>query len=151
MKLTNLLIEIASFLLIILFVYTGISKLIEHNKFQIVLYATGFFSKSQSHFFAYAVPVIECCIAFALMIPASRVAGLAVSTLLMGGFSLYIALMLLFAAKLPCACGGVMSSMTWHQHLIFNAAFTLMSFIAYFLSIRHQFFIAINRRSRIPV
>jgi len=154
MKLTTFhtaFVETVTFLLIILFIYTGLSKLIDHNKFQIVIYATGMLTGNQSHFVAYAIPGVECIVAVALIIPKWRVAGLGLAALLMGAFTIYVATMLAFATKLPCSCGGVISAMSWKQHLVFNAAFAICSLIAFWRSMRHQFFIAINRSRRIPV
>lgn len=144
-------VELTRFLLIILMLYTGLSKLIEHNKFQIILYATGMLRANPAHAIAYVIPVAECVIATALIVPRWKVAGLGAATILMGGFTMYVAAMLLFASKLPCSCGGIISTMTWPQHLSFNSLFTIAGLVAFRLSIRHQLFIAINRRSRIPV
>jgi hypothetical protein len=35
-------------------------------------------------------------------------------------FTVYLAWMIQFAAHLPCNCGGVISSMSWKQHIVFN-------------------------------
>jgi hypothetical protein len=34
--------------------------------------------------------------------------------------------MIAFDPELPCSCGGILQSMNWTQHLIFNIFFTLL-------------------------
>jgi len=42
------------------------------------------------------------------------------STLLMGVFTLYLSLMIKFVEKKLCHCGGVIESMGWKTHIVFN-------------------------------
>src|SRR5690606_17921440 len=54
--------------------------------------------------------------------------GLALSTLLMLGVTLFILFGVLgWYDKRPCGCGSVISGLTWEQHLWFNIAFLLIS------------------------
>jgi len=70
----------------------------------------------------WGIPVIEILLAVLLIIPFLKVKRIALwaSVILMGIFTLYLALMLLFADTKPCNCGGVIESMGWITHLIFN-------------------------------
>jgi hypothetical protein len=56
----------------------------------------------------------------------------------MTAFTLYIGYMVSFAEKLPCSCGGVISKMTWNQHLVFNIFFTLLSLLGVILEKRRR-------------
>jgi len=70
----------------------------------------------------WGIPVIEILLAVLLTIPFLKVKRIALwaSVILMGIFTLYLALMLLFADTKPCNCGGVIESMDWFTHLIIN-------------------------------
>jgi hypothetical protein len=45
-------------------------------------------------------------------------------------FTLYLGYMLLFTPNRPCVCGGVIKTMSWDQHIVFNCFFILLSLIA---------------------
>jgi hypothetical protein len=59
--------------------------------------------------------------------PRTRKLGLYISLGLMMAFTGYISYMMIFIPDLPCSCGGVISKMTWGQHLIFNVFFMLLA------------------------
>jgi hypothetical protein len=144
------LMEIITALLILLFVYTGLSKLHEHDRFVSVLFSSPLIGHNAS-LFAWTLPVVELATAILLLVPFTRLAGLFTSLVLMSIFTVYIAYMLLTSSHLPCSCGGVLKSMTWPQHLIFNILFTLLCVMAIWFYGIHKRFIAINRLSRTPV
>lgn len=61
--------------------------------------------------------------------------GLALSTLLMLAFTLFILFGVLgWYAKRPCGCGSVISGLTWEQHLWFNIGFLLISMAGLWLT-----------------
>jgi hypothetical protein len=128
----NILTLIISSLLIILFVYTAISKYADLENFQSSLEESPLIG-SYSTFISYTLPLLELIIALLLMVPQTRLAGFYASFLLMFIFTLYICYMLLFTPDLPCSCGGVISEMTWTQHMIFNICFTVLSFVGAWL------------------
>lgn len=144
------LIELIASLFILLFLYTGISKLNEHEEFQIVLSKSPLLATSAS-VLSWLLPIIEIVTSVLLFLPLTRRYGLATSMLMMALFTLYISYMLLFTPSLPCSCGGVLKQMNWSQHLVFNIFFLLLSILALWLSNKNKFFIAINRNSRTPV
>jgi hypothetical protein len=78
---------------------------------------------------SWAVPVTELAAAGLLLIRRTRRIGLFVSLALMVSFTLYLAFMLGTEKHLPCSCGGVMSAMSWGQHLVFNIFFTIVPII----------------------
>ncbi len=142
-------VEITAALLILLFAYTGISKLNERNLFQFVI------SKSPlvgnwSALLSWTLPILELVTALLLFIPATKQTGLWISLVLMMIFSIYIGYMVLFSKHLPCSCGGVLKQLTWTQHLVFNILFAILSALCIWLYKRNQRFIAINRSSRTP-
>lgn len=143
-------IDIISALFILLFVYTATSKLFEHNAFEAILSQSPFIG-SKANLLSWTLPILELFTAALLLIPSCRRFGFLSSFILMLLFTSYVAYMILFAENLPCSCGGVISQMTWSQHLIFNIFFTALAFISWRLTIRNKLFIAIDRKSRTPV
>lgn len=144
------LIEIISALLILLFVYTGISKLNDQDNFQAVLSQSPLIG-SRANFLSWYLPIIELLTALLVFLPFTRKLGLKISLILMCLFTGYISYMILFTPHLPCSCGGVLKQMTWTQHLLFNICFTVLIAAGLWLYQRNKLFIAINRNSRTPV
>ena len=126
MKTRNLTIEIISALFILLFLYTAISKLLDFRSFSQVLHTSPLIG-NMSTFVAIGLPLAEIVVVALLFFPKTRLWGFYGSFVLMTAFTIYLAYMILFAPKLPCSCGGVISKMTWKQHLYFNIFFWLLS------------------------
>jgi hypothetical protein len=122
-------VEIICALHIILFIYTGINKIMDHEKFKLEMGRSPFIQNIAS-FIAVAIPAGELLIALALIIKPTRLLGLYLSFFLMALFTGYIWLMLTYAYDLPCSCGGVLAKMSWNDHLYFNAGFTVLAMIA---------------------
>ena len=142
--------EIISATFIFLYVYTAVSKIISHDSFESVLSRSPLLSKFSS-FVSWMIPSVEIGISLLLVIPNLRKPGLLFSASLMSLFTLYIAYMLLFTPELPCSCGGVLNSLGWKEHLVFNIFLTALAFIGWTFSKTNKDFIAINRISRTPV
>jgi len=119
-------------LFIILFIYTGLNKLMEIDKFRVEMGRSPFI-QNMAPFIAYTLPAGEMMLALALIIKKTRLLGLYLSFALMALFTGYIWLMLNYANDLPCSCGGIISKLSWHDHLLFNGVFTGLAFIAVLL------------------
>jgi len=132
----NALLEIITFLLILLFVYTAVSKLIDFNNFKFVLNQTNEL-RPFANILAILLPLIEILTAVLLLMPSYRKIGLYFSFGIMAVFTLYVVYLIFFASFVPCACGGVIKGFTWKQHLAFNAFFTLLSMIGIWLNKKH--------------
>ena len=114
------------YLFVILFVYAGMSKLLDFETFQVQLAQSPLLS-AYAGFVAWAVPLSEFLIAILLLIDRTRVWGLSGFFFLMVMFTTYIVIILNFADFIPCSCGGVLEKMSWGQHLVFNVVFVLVS------------------------
>jgi putative oxidoreductase len=130
-------IEIIAALFILLFVYTGVSKLMEHTNFTNVLKGSPLVG-SFAGVVAWALPITELIVALLLIFPKTRLKGLYASAILMSMFTIYLAYMIAFTPKLPCSCGGVLKELTWKQHLVFNIFFTLLAIWGIMLSRRNN-------------
>ena len=135
----NIAIEAITAVLLLLWIYTGLSKLIHYDKFS--------FEAGRSPFLQHIAPLItpmipagELVIAALLIYKRTRVAGLYASLFLMTLFSGYVYIMLHYAYDLPCSCGGIIELLTWEQHLIVNLILTLLTAVAILLQSRLTMF-----------
>lgn len=122
-------------LLIFLFVYTALSKLFEFETFQRVLSRSPLIG-DYNKVIARSIPAVEIATSVLLLFRYSRRVGLYMSLGLMITFTIYIGYMLVFAAHLPCACGGVIQRMGWTGHFLFNLLVTLLCAYSIFLEKR---------------
>jgi uncharacterized membrane protein YphA (DoxX/SURF4 family) len=118
----QLALDIILFLIIALFVYAAVSKLIDYERFEATIGKSPLIAKHAT-WVAIAVPGIEILISLILIIPRLRLVGLYLAFMLMAMFTLYIAFILTFSPYVPCSCGGILNSMGWSEHLIFNITF----------------------------
>lgn len=130
----NTVIEIISFLLVALFTYASVSKLIDFQRFKFQLGRSPFITEFSS-IVAWFIPLSELIVVLLLILHRTRLLGLYGSFFLMIIFTGYIYAMLHFSYFIPCSCGGVLSSMGWSQHLIFNISFTLISLLGILLHV----------------
>lgn len=114
------------FLLIVLFMYTGMSKLLNREAFMRQLGKNSLLQASAG-VISIGLPITEIFGALLLAIQKTRAYGLILCSALMILFTLYTAGMLMSHSQLPCTCGGVIASMSWKQHLIFNIIFTALA------------------------
>ena len=135
----TLAIDIISSLLLLLFLYTGISKLADYEKFKNVLSTSPFLSSSAS-VIAWLLPLTEIGVALLLFFPRTRFKGLKFSLVLLLLLTAYLLFMILYAPELPCNCGGVVSKMSWWQHVWFNLFFIVINVAALCQELLYNFF-----------
>ncbi|WP_417558494.1 DoxX family protein [Mesoflavibacter zeaxanthinifaciens] len=128
-KQEKIILESISLLFILLFVYAGISKLLEFQDFQTQLGQSPLLA-------AFAIPVsygvigVELITSLLLVFENTRKWGLYLSFLLMVMFTTYIVIILNFTSFTPCSCGGVLEAMGWTEHVIFNIGFIALACIS---------------------
>jgi hypothetical protein len=120
--------HIISLLLIMLWVYAAVSKLIDYDLFVEQL-------KRQPlpgwapFLLSWLLPAAEITTALLLCAQITRHYGLAASWIMLACFTIYTGLALTGAyGSIPCSCGGIFSFMQWKGHLVFNTAATLAAF-----------------------
>jgi hypothetical protein len=113
---------------ILLFLYTAVMKTIDYSTFSDVLHRSPLIGRF-SPIVAVVTPLIEYAIAACLLFDRSRKTGLYASFFLMIFFTLYVWYMLNYSSNIPCTCGGILRSMTWHHHLYFNASSSILALI----------------------
>jgi uncharacterized membrane protein YphA (DoxX/SURF4 family) len=124
--------ETIVFLYAILFVYTGISKLMDWRVFKEQVGESpllGPFAKPV----AYGLPWVEFLIVVLLVVPRWRLKGLYAAATLMFLFLIYIIGMFIFDKHLPCSCGGIIQQLSWKGHIVFNSVFLLLAILGIYL------------------
>jgi uncharacterized membrane protein YphA (DoxX/SURF4 family) len=113
---------------IFLFTYAGISKLTDVPKFTRQIGQSPILTDIAG-ITAWVIPSVEIIISIALIFRRTRLIALYGSLGLMVMFTTYIIMILQFSQHIPCACGGVLSNLSWKEHLVFNVAFLLLAIV----------------------
>lgn len=107
-------------MLVLLFTYTGFSKVFAFTTYQGTLFNQPL-PHTLSRPLSYILPAAELLTAIGLLLPKTRLLALRSSLILLTIFTGYIGLILLhFFPKTPCSCGGIFRSLTWGQHFGLN-------------------------------
>lgn len=129
--------EIISALLVLLWVYAAISKLIDYSTFKVQLGKSPLLTQFAG-FVAIAVPLIELLISGALIVPKYRLIGLYGSLFMLVMFTAYLIAILNFSYYIPCSCGGILSGLSWNTHIVFNLAFAALAVIGIVIITKHK-------------
>jgi len=130
MRIKKLTIELTIALLVIMFLHTAISKFIDFKGFTYDLDNQPFPNRF-TPVLAWSLPLAEIAIVLCLCFEKTRLFGLHASLFLMIVFTIYTAMVLVHVFEyVPCSCGGVVSYLSWHQHLIFNLFFVAITYLA---------------------
>lgn len=128
----TIIVEIICFLFILLFVYAALVKLRDTELFVSQLQQSPMLLPFAT-WVAWVVPLTELAVAGLLVVRRFRLIGLIASFTLMAMFTVYIIIIMNFAAHVPCSCGGILSEMGWKEHLFFNIGFVLLAIVGTFL------------------
>jgi hypothetical protein len=120
-----LIVDMISALLILLFLYTALSKLWSYESFKSVLIMSPLL-RPFAGIIAWLLPVLEIGIVLLLFFPKTRLKGLYAALIIITVFTGYITYMIIFTPRLICNCGGVIKSLTWTQHIFFNLFWLLL-------------------------
>jgi putative oxidoreductase len=123
----EIIIEIIAAILIGLFLYASLSKYLDFEAFNRAMHNQPF-RPWFATFLTWTVPPAEILIILLLCRERTQQQGLYASFGILTLFTAYIAVILLhFFPRIPCSCGGVISKLTWTQHLLFNLFFITVS------------------------
>jgi len=128
-----LIVDIISAGILLLFLYTAVSKLLDYQNFKSVLIMSPLL-RPFAGIIAWALPVGEIGIVLLLLFQKTKIKGLYTAFITLVVFTIYIIYMVTFTPRLPCSCGGVLKSLTWSQHIVFNLFVLLLTAIAILLS-----------------
>lgn len=127
---TRNLVRLITFLLTVLFFYTALSKLMDIDTFHNQL-ANQNLPRWTVPYLVWLIPACELVAVGFLISGRFRSLGLYMSSLMMLVFTLYIGLIVIgFFDRVPCSCGGVLKSMSFGSHLVFNVFFLCIAILA---------------------
>ncbi|WP_240511050.1 MauE/DoxX family redox-associated membrane protein [Algoriphagus antarcticus] len=119
--------KIISSMLILLWTYTGLEKLIRFESSRKAFHNQTF-PAELAEVLAYAIPITEMLLALLLFFSITRWWGYLGSILLLTVFTTYVGLIWVGAfPRVPCNCAGIMESLGWEAHYFLNIAFILLS------------------------
>lgn len=125
-------------LLVLLFSYAAFSKLFTITTFDEQLHNQAFPGWLADFLLYFLIPA-ELVTALLLCFKRTVILGLLGSTLMLLAFTAYIALVLAgYFSKTPCSCGGVLKSLGWKSHLIFNLVFTLLTITSLTIHLKQE-------------
>ncbi len=78
---------------------------------------------------SWIVPFLELVIAGLLWFQKYRKVALYGSLVLLGVFTIYILVVLNYSDSIPCSCGGIISTLGWRAHILFNTTFMIMALL----------------------
>jgi hypothetical protein len=123
-------IEIIAALLVLLFIYASVSKLLGFSIFVDEINNQPF-PNWMTPYLVVIIPGSEILIALALLFDRTRMIGLYASFVLLFLFTFYAALVLFNVFDyIPCTCGGMVKKLNWWQHCLFTAIFLILSITA---------------------
>ncbi len=131
-KLRRNIVGVFSNLLILLFGYAAVTKLLTYNDSVSKLNDSPFIG-DYANFIGWFIPVAELVIVALLIVSRTVLMGFYASLLLMTVFTAYIIAMLNYSYYIPCSCGGVISMLTWEAHIYFNLFFIIISIMGILL------------------
>lgn len=122
-----------SFLLITLWIYAAVEKLLQLETFRIRLTQFPFISE-YSELLAWLVPGVEIMIALLFFFPRLKDEAYLASTALLLVFTVYIIAVLNLSDSIPCSCNGVLPSLSWKEHILFNGGFLILALAGLIMS-----------------
>lgn len=130
-KYREAMVQTACLLFIVLFAYAGLTKLLEgHLFYDNIRNSPILGGKVMASMAFWIVPLSEMAVSLLLIWKKTRLLGLYGAVGLMLLFTSYTVAIVFFAPYRPCSCGGIISLLSWEQHLVFNSILLLLALLA---------------------
>ena len=126
-------IQLTSFLLVLLWIYAAVSKLLQFENFRIRLSQFPFIG-DYADILVWLVPAIQIVTAFLFFFPRLKDEAFFASFALLVIFTTYIGAVINFVDSIPCSCNGVLPSLSWKEHILFNLGFLVLATTGLLLS-----------------
>ena len=129
----------SKYLLVILFMYAGITKLLDRQAFYTSLLNSPLIPDHKEFIngLSWFVPAVELLLAAILLLTKKLKKAFIGAAILLSIYTLYISSILWLAPYIPCSCAGIIKGASWLQHLIFTVFFLLISLLA--ISIKNKY------------
>ncbi len=130
-KYIQIFIHITTTILVLLWSYAAISKLLTYQatRFQLLGHKL---IMNHAGLIAWLIPAMELALVVLILWSHTRRVGLYASAALLAVFTAYIIYMFMYYPAKPCSCGGVLTALSWRQHIVFNLAFMVPALLAGF-------------------
>lgn len=126
MQIRKVILETFILLLILFWVYAGVTKLLDYDTYwRQVMLILG--NETVSKTVAIILPLLQVAVAICLSFGISRKSALIASAVILSFFTGYIIYWLYFAPETPCSCTGIIPGFSWQQHLTFNTILLLIN------------------------
>ncbi|OJV51000.1 MAG: hypothetical protein BGO31_11070 [Bacteroidetes bacterium 43-16] len=130
MSVRKILSEIFVYFIALLWLYTSVYKFLQLDN-GIEQLSNSPFVAPFATWFGYGLPIIELALCVLLLFSTTRKYALYGSIALLTVFTIYIIVILNFyRSEVPCTCGGIISKLSWKNHIYFNLTFILMGILA---------------------
>jgi len=113
-------------LLMALFGLTAFDKVLRLSRFYSELGKSPFLM-AYAGAVAIGTPLVEAVVVWSLADDRWQLLGLYSCVFLMSLFSAYIYVLMHYSYYTPCLCSAAIESLTWGQHLVFNAVFLVLA------------------------
>jgi hypothetical protein len=122
----ELIIDIITYLLILLFSYAALSKLGDYDNFRLQLLQSPI-TTTYAGIISIVLPSGELLVVLVLILPATRLTGLYASLFLLSLFTTYIYVLLHYSFYISCNCGGILGHLKLSTHFWFNMVFLVIT------------------------
>jgi uncharacterized membrane protein YphA (DoxX/SURF4 family) len=124
-------------LFMLLFIYTGISKLLDYHQFNAQVEQSPIL-KPLANWPVWWIPLGEILLAWGLAFPRSRLLALYACLFSMVVFTIYLFILTQFNDYIPCSCGGILEQIPPYLHILLNVCLSILAFFGIYLEKRHR-------------
>lgn len=128
-------VKVIIFLFVTLFLYTGVSKLTDYSTFKEQIALSPLLAPIAKPVAAW-MPWLEFLAITLLIIPRWRLKGLYICFILMILYTGYFIAIRSINEFLPCSCGGILSELSWAEHVLLNSLFIALSVAGIILELK---------------
>lgn len=132
----HVLIWVFAILLIVIYAYTGFSKLLNSNIFEVQLRQSPIIPALLIPVIKFGLPFFEILICLLLISDKFKRLGFYISLHVFVFFTSYLGVIVMFfdPLRIPCACGGIIGELSYTGHIALNTAFVFISLAGYKMS-----------------
>ena len=118
-------------ILLIVFAFAAITKLLEQEKFYTNLVNSPILELPSLviHIMAWLIPILEVFVVIGLIWKRFQVQAIYLIVILLITYIIYTLAILLVAPYSPCSCGGVIALIGWTQHLYLQIGLLSLTFV----------------------
>ncbi|WP_409514621.1 MauE/DoxX family redox-associated membrane protein [Chryseobacterium sp.] len=128
MRPKNLIAEIVIFLLLLMWAYTFVSKVLDFDTFRRQINGAYLLSSLGSPL-PYILQVLHLSLVILLIKKSWRKVGLITSLSVLLLYTVYLIYILKFAPSIPCSCISLYSALNWNDQLLINLALLVLNII----------------------